>query len=93
MIPMIKNPSDNFLSFFLLGSGGIKSVIFSGKNHFATTSVSPASASNTMTLNPMSSQPQSGIEDKKDIGFWIVEIGIFAFAGCFLLLLRFLANK
>ena len=37
-------------------------------------SVSPPSATNTATLNPISNHPQVGIELKKDIGFWFFAI-------------------
>ena len=77
-IPIIKSHSQNFFSFLRFVSGGKSSPTLSGKTRLKITSVSPPSATNTATLNPMSNQPQVGIELKKDIGFWIFAISCWS---------------
>lgn len=70
-MPTIKAISQPRFHFFRSDSGGTRSLVFSLNNHFATTSCSPPNDNNTAQLNPISNQPQAGIELKKDIGFWI----------------------
>ena len=73
-IPIISNNSNFFFSFSRLHFTDVAPSELFGINLFNPQCDSPQSATSTAKLNKTSNQPQIGIDDKNDIGFWIFAV-------------------